>query len=229
MYWEDDSDTSGAVDDRVVDLAFAFHCRQLPLDSAYALYEALRARLPWLEDEPLAGVHAIHSGASGNGWMSPEDAGTGVILPSRRSRLVLRLPRERVEDARALTGAVFEISGEPFEVAEAQVRPLVQHTAVYARHVAGEAGEDEQAFLERIVALLAGALGIRCKKMVCGKLHRVGAGDREIVTRSLLLADLAVEDSVRLQVEGLGEGRKIGCGLFVGHREVRNLYARVGN
>ncbi len=43
-----------------------------------------------------------------------------------------------------------------------------------------------------------------------------------IITRSLLVADLALEDAVRLQETGIGphEYKKLGCGLFIAHKTV---------
>jgi hypothetical protein len=42
-----------------------------------------------------------------------------------------------------------------------------------------------------------------------------------IFTRSLMVADLEPEQSVHLQQVGLGEGRTIGCGLFIPHKGIK--------
>ncbi|MES9880712.1 MAG: type I-MYXAN CRISPR-associated protein Cas6/Cmx6 [Sedimenticola sp.] len=36
-----------------------------------------------------------------------------------------------------------------------------------------------------------------------------------MTTRSLMVADLSVEDAIHLQEQGIGEGRSMGCGLFI--------------
>jgi hypothetical protein len=36
-----------------------------------------------------------------------------------------------------------------------------------------------------------------------------------------MIADLTSQDSITLQEQGLGEGRKIGCGLFVPHKDIK--------
>jgi hypothetical protein len=41
-----------------------------------------------------------------------------------------------------------------------------------------------------------------------------------VMTRSLMVAGLAVEEGVRLQEEGLGALRQLGCGLFIAHKSV---------
>ncbi|MEK7716319.1 MAG: type I-MYXAN CRISPR-associated protein Cas6/Cmx6 [Pseudomonadota bacterium] len=38
-----------------------------------------------------------------------------------------------------------------------------------------------------------------------------------------MLADLAVEESVKLQQQGLGTDRKLGCGLFIPHKDIKDL------
>jgi hypothetical protein len=45
--------------------------------------------------------------------------------------------------------------------------------------------------------------------------------DGEIFTRSLMVADLEPEQSVRLQQIGLGAGRTFGCGLFIPHKGIK--------
>jgi len=70
VYWEEDKtkDAAFVVPDDVVDVAFRIRARSLPLDHAHALSEALHAALPWLTEDPAAGVHLIHGAESGNGW-----------------------------------------------------------------------------------------------------------------------------------------------------------------
>jgi len=40
-------------------------------------------------------------------------------------------------------------------------------------------------------------------------------------TMSIMVADLDPEDAVTLQVNGIGEGRKAGFGLFLGHKGIK--------
>jgi CRISPR/Cas system CSM-associated protein Csm4 (group 5 of RAMP superfamily) len=51
----------------------------------------------------------------------------------------------------------------------------------------------------------------------------IATPDRKIQARSLMLADLAVEESVRLQQRGLGPGRTLGCGLFLPHKDINEV------
>lgn len=220
MYWvEEEEDEPFVVPDDIVDLSFAIRCKALPVDHAYDLASAVAAALPWFESQPQAGLHLIHGADSGNGWYRPEQ-GDDLIYPSRRTRLVLRLPKERVEDARrALTGITLDLDGYAIAVGEAKVRSLSNLTSLYARHVVTEHVDAEERFLEEAVARLK-EMGIKFKKVLSGRpaVFQTPAGP--VATRSLLVAGLSNEDAVRLQQEGVGPYRKMGCGLFIPHKQV---------
>jgi hypothetical protein len=63
MFWQEDEDKTlpWQAPDEVLDLSFAIQCKQLPLDHAWSLSQAIHAALPWFADEPIAGVHTILS------------------------------------------------------------------------------------------------------------------------------------------------------------------------
>ena len=56
--------------------------------------------------------------------------------------------------------------------------------------------------------------------MLGGITHTMNFPDGQVFTRSLMVADLEPEQSIRLQQIGLGEGRRIGCGLFLPHKGI---------
>jgi CRISPR-associated protein Cas6 len=222
MFWNDEKQKTPefVIPDDVVDLAFRIGCPTLPLDHAYALSSALLSVLPWLEDEEHAGVHLIHGAASGNGWYRPEDHGTGVLHRPRRTRMRLRLPRHRLEDARQLTGQRLDIDGHALKVGDSEVFLLSSLSTLFARHVIADADSDEQAFLEKAAHGLR-EIDIECRKLLGGISHTLEFPDGPVHTRSLMVADLEPEQSVRLQQVGLGAGRHIGCGLFVPHKGIK--------
>jgi hypothetical protein len=41
-----------------------------------------------------------------------------------------------------------------------------------------------------------------------------------------MVAGLATDESLRLQATGLGIGRRLGCGLFIPHKDVADLRSR---
>ena len=65
-------------------------------------------------------------------------------------------------------------------------------------------------------------LDISVRKMMAGKerVVKLPAGD-ERITRSLMVAELEQAESVRLQQHGMGEGRKLGCGLFMPQKDIK--------
>jgi len=219
MYWiEEEEEEPFVVPDDIVDLSFTIRCQALQVDHAYALAQAVAEALPWFESEPQAGLHLIHGADSGNGWYRPEE-GDALIYPSRRTPLVLRLPKERVEDARALTGQTLDLDGFSVEVGEAKERMLSNLTSLYARHVVTEHVDAEERFLEEAVARLK-EMGIKFKKVLGGLPAIFRTPEGPVATRSLLVAGLSIEDAVRLQQEGIGPYRKMGCGLFIPHKQV---------
>lgn len=222
MYWQDSrQEEAFRVPDDVVDVAYAIRCKCLPVEHAYALWRAVGEVLPWIADEEGAGVHPVHVADSGNGWMRPERPDELLYL-SRRTRLVVRVPRHRIEDARRLHGRTLDVAGHAMQVESSTVRPLSTHPAIFARYVVSDGTADEGAFLARAVSQLE-ALGIRPKKMLCGIEKAIATPEARITTRSFMLADLTAEESVRLQQKGLGPMRHLGCGLFIPHKDIQEL------
>jgi CRISPR-associated protein Cas6 len=221
MYWQDEQDKAASyvVPDDIVDLNFKVDCRSLPLDHAHALSEAIHAALPWIGEEALAGIHLIHGAESGNGWIRPDNPDSDVLYLSRRTRFTLRLPKGRIEDAKVLSGRTLDVMGNALALSAPSVRKLSDQTTIFARYIASENAGDDEAFLEEMDGLLR-ELQIRARKMLSGRGHTIRTPKREIETRSLMIAELDVEDSVRLQVQGLGPHRKLGCGLFVPHKGI---------
>ncbi len=207
----------------ILDAVFAIACRSLPVDHAYALQQAIQDALPWFSEEPRAGLHTVHGAASGSGWMRPEGADAQLQL-SHRAKLALRLPRHRLEDAAALVGRTLQVAGSPLRVEKMALRPLSRITTLFSRSVVLAEG-DETAFVSAATAEL-GALGIRAERMVCGRVTPVATPARTYETRSLMLAGLTLEQSLRLQQSGLGAGRKLGCGLFIPHKDIADLRSR---
>jgi len=219
MYWQEEQDEEQfVVPDDVIDLAFSIKCRTLPVDHAAALADAVVRELPWIDEEPEAGIHSIHTADSGNGWERPTGADE-ILYLSRRTKLILRMPRERADQAReALSGKTLDVEGNTMEVGKADQRLLAQTTTVYSRYVvAGE--EEENAFLARTVEELK-SRRLQFKKVLCGKSFVINTADGPVTTRSLLVADMPYIDAVRLQEQGVGPHRTMGCGLFIPHKTV---------
>ena len=228
MYWQEDrADKTYVVPEDVVDLVFDISCRCLPVDHAHALSQALLRILPWMQHEEHAGIHLIHVAESGHGWQRPDSLSNELLQLSRRTKMTLRLPKERVADANEMTRATLEIDGYPLRVGKATVRPLSTLTTLFSRYVISSDDEDEEQFVRR-AAIELQHIGIPVRKLLCGKTHAIGLPDERLLTRRLMVAELTVEQSVILQQRGLGPGRLIGCGLFIPHKGIETVHHNEG-
>lgn len=224
MFWQEDEDKTlpYQASEAVLDLSFAMHCKQLPIDHAWDLSVALRTALPWLDAEPLAGVHTIHVAESGNGWLRPEDH-SGLLIPSRRTRLELRLPKQRIEAAKTLSGKTLSWANYELIVGEAKEKPFSNAAVLFARYILSSETESEAQFLQRMAAEVQQLTQFKVKKMLCGRSYYLQTPQGKCLTRHLMLADLDNETTIRLQQIGLGEGRKFGCGLLLPHKGIKTL------
>jgi len=188
----------------VVDVAFALRGKTIPADHGWQLYRLLAGRLDWLEAEQAAGVHPIRGSRTG----------ADLLHVGGRGRLMLRLSRERAAQALALSGARLEL-GDGIELGPAQLRPLFAHATLYSHFVCAEIA-DEPAF-QRAVGEELQRAGIGCK-VVLGKQRRARSEQGWIDGFSVMLHELAPEQSLKMQETGVGIARKLGCGIFVPHR-----------
>ncbi|WP_428605562.1 type I-MYXAN CRISPR-associated protein Cas6/Cmx6 [Sedimenticola sp.] len=214
MYWEEERGEEGfTVPEDIIDLQFRISCPTLPVDHAWPLAQAIQQHLPWFLQEPGVGLHLIHCAESGNGWERPEDQDALLHL-SKRTPLTLRLPAEWVEAAEALVGRTLDIAGHVMQIHSSKPKRLAMTRFLYARYIATDAGLSEEAFIAGSVDELK-RRGLRFKKILCGKTHLLQSPEGPIHTRSLLVAELPYEDAIRLQEQGLGPHRTLGCGLFL--------------
>lgn len=221
MFWqEDNSEKAFQVPDDIVDILFDIDCRQLPVDHAYALFAALQGALPWFGNEPGLGLHTVHVAGSQNGWERPAHSTDENLILSRRTKLTIRVPRHRVNLLfEELKGKTLDIAGSRLTVGEGKIRPLSKERTLLARYVAVRPNEGEEDFLGWAAAELR-VLDIRVRKALCGKTTALATPNGPLNTRSLMLADLAPEESVRLQQHGLGPHREMGCGIFIPHKGI---------
>jgi CRISPR-associated protein Cas6 len=189
----------------MVDLVFPLAGRNLPRDHAQLLRQGLQQAMPWLGDEPLAGVHSVKL-IAGN---------EAQALLSQRARLLLRLPRQRVDAASELAGGTLDLGGCVVRLGVPHLRELQPYATLYAPAVAAP-GEEESVFLLDVDRELQ-ALQVRAQR-VCGKRARRQLQGRDTTTFSLMLHGLSPQDSLRMQEHGLGPHRLLGCGIFVPHK-----------
>jgi CRISPR-associated protein Cas6 len=190
-----------------IDMSFALAGTRLPAEYAAALAAAVGTALPWFAGEPLAGIHPLRAAASTQ----------GMLVLARRARLVLRVPAARTRESVALCGRTLEVAGERVTIGEAAEHALAPSGTLYAHRVVTGA-RDELAFHADVERWRV-ETGIRCE-FISGRPRRVATAGHEAVGFGLALHGLSAADSLRVQVEGIGADRRLGCGIFVPHKAI---------
>lgn len=216
---EDEGEKKVTQSEHVVDLSFKLECQCLHVDHTAALHNAIQHALPWFDEEPLAGLHLVYLAGSQNGWMKPEEPDELLYL-SRRTRLTLRVPTSRVADTHELTGNTLDVAGNQMVIGTAVEKPITANDILVSRHVIAQDDDDENDFLKTSAAQLK-ELGVRFRKLLPGKQLNLNSPIGPIKTRSLMVADMELGDSLILQEQGLGEGRSYGCGLFIHQKGIK--------
>ena len=225
-YWNDTQDNKPRqlhVPDEIADLSFKVECRGgLAIDHAYALYQEISHTLLWFETAANIALHTLHGAASGNGWMRPYQDNELLFL-SKRTRLRLRLPKSRFEDAMVLTGQALKIGDCIVNIKRPTIRALSTQTSLFTRSLVSPNTLDENEFLHYAANLL-GAQAIHPQRMMGGRQHTIKMPTGTLYARSLMIVDLSFEESIRLQQNGLGDKQKLGCGIFLAHKSIAAIY-----
>ena len=223
MFWNQEEETPVPyqVPDDVFDLVFRLRGTSLDIDHAFALSTALQAHL---SDDLCAriGVHGVRMAGSGNGWNRPEQSDAALPL-SRRARLAIRVHQDDSEEVGQIMDRTLQIGHQQVTLGSSVIRKLSTIGTLYARAVCCDREQSETDFLTEMAALLK-QMNIKVSKMICGRCGEIRAADETIFTRALMVADLEAEESVALQQQGLGQGRMLGCGLFVPHRGIDPVF-----
>lgn len=190
-----------------LDLAFAVVGDIIERDYPAQLYRALTTLLPWLEDEPMAGVHPMRG-------LTPCPGG---LLVGGRTSIMLRVPEHRAAACASLQGADLELPAL-LHVGRARRRDLLPYPVLHSKLVVTGA-EDESGFMRDVAASLV-ALEIDCDTIV-GRRGELRLDERRtLVGYSLMLHGLSEVHSLHAQEHGIGLQRKLGCGLFVPHKSI---------
>ena len=190
-----------------VDMVFSIRGTRIPRDHGLMLWRELRTCLRWLDAEAHVGIHAIR------GALANDD----MLILGQRAALVLRLPQTRVSDAQSLTGRQLDLGGCVVQIGGARQRPLLAFATLYS-HLVCTGSDDELDFLGDVAAQLA-QMGVACK-VICGKRRALRAEQAEIRGYGLMVHEVKLEQSTLLQQIGLGDNRRLGCGILVPHKSI---------
>lgn len=198
----------------VVDLSFVLEGTTIPLDHGYSLFSGLSRIVPELHGDRRIGVHPIRGRQSAPGVLSMIDG----------SRLKLRLLSEEIAPLIALAGQALDLEGHQVRMGIPRVEGLVPAANLASRMVTFRHALDPSAFEADVRRELA-RLGIIATPQLVPStrkpfedqpLRRVmRIKEKKIIGFALRVFGLTAEDSIRLQEEGLGGRRRMGCGVFV--------------
>jgi CRISPR-associated protein Cas6 len=229
MLWQEKSGNDEyEVPDNVQDLSFQFNCSELPVDHAWLLANAVTRALPWIDEEKEAAIHSIHGATSGNGWTRPRETPGSLLQLPRRTRLYIRLPKHRLDEAAKLAGTELDLGDFTISLGPARPRKLVPSTTVFTRSWCSANVENEDDFTREAVEAL-GEIGITPGKMLCGLSHDIHQPGATLTARSVLLADLDIAEGVKLQQLGIGKEKLLGCGIFLPHKSLAAVGASQEN
>ncbi len=216
MWIEEEEKKSISEMSKMVDVAFKINCKTLPYDHAFSLSNEILKHLPWLEDNKLTGIQTLHGPESGNGWTRSENE---EIFLSKRTRLILRIPKSEYDKACELEGETLKVLGNDIRIGKANRKPFLTVRDLICRFVLTNDDLDESEFL-KYVAEEFRSHEIHLRKAICGKTKSFTINGDQKFTRSLMIADLSKENSIKLQDVGVGIGRIFGCGIFLPHKSI---------
>ena len=221
MFWNDEETiNSYTVPDKVIDVSFKVKCKQIKLDHAWSLTNAIESILPSIKNEPQLSIQHIYIPQSGNGWTRSDDFDSEVIQLSRRTRVKIRIPTNRLDEILSLSGKTILVDGEALTFGQAEEFFLSTITTIISRHVYIPHTEDSEEEFLRLAQQQIQSMGIKVRKMLCGKSHKLKTPTGLIMTRSLMITDITPEESVLLQEHGIGEYYHYGCGVFIPQKAI---------
>ena len=194
----------------MIDLQFDLTGATIPADSALLLSDAVQKILPWLAEDSQSGIQLLKGAAT--------NSGDATVNINRRAKLFLRVSRTRINDAAALVGHTLDLAGYPLHVGNFKSRAFTPFSNIYAHFVdTGSAGEEQ--FVQDVMRELDGRFQLRCG-FICGKQQILQGPNGLVHGYSLMLHDLPPHKSLRLQDEGMGHNRLLGCGIFIPHKSI---------
>lgn len=201
----------------VIDLSFPITGRLLPSDHSYKLFGSISRLIPETHEASWLGIHSIKGRI-----FAP-----GVIRLDANSCLRLRLPCERVPWVYRLAGATLKVGNFPIRCGIPQLFPLRPSNILRSRLVVIKVKGFEHttadpdsfcAAVSRQLEVMGVSADVNLERVdgadsYARRIVRVGGS--VIPGFGVILRNLTDEDSLRVQAQGLGGRRRMGCGLFV--------------
>ena len=199
----------------IINLSFPVTGTELPADHNYRLYASICKKFPSL--------HALESLAI-NTIPGISDK-QGKIQITRQSRLLLRLPVEEIVKVYPLAGETLDVGGYQIKLGNPELQTLKPVDSLKARLVTIKGYSETAEFLGAAYRQLQ-ALGINANIGIPANIQgepkrltlKINKAEQKrsytIIGFSVVVSALSSEDSIKLQIHGLGGKRRLGCGVF---------------
>ena len=215
--WQEKEEKKPIADNSdMAELSFSVDCKELPYDHAYELSSAILNLVPEIENDKRNAIQTLHGPMSGNGWVRPDSEN---ITLSKRAKLIMRINKNQLNDIKGIEGKEIMLFGNALKIGPSKVKNFLVVKDLFCRFVMSDHKTSEDDFLNNIQNELKG-LNINIRKALCGKSMVISFGKKTLYTRSLMIADLSKEESLKLQEEGVGDKKLYGCGIFLPHKSI---------
>jgi CRISPR-associated protein Cas6 len=216
MWQETEQKKSIADDSDMAELSFSVNCRELPYDHAYELSSEILNLVPQIKNDNRNSIQTLHGPMSGNGWVRPDSEN---IPLSKRAKLIMRINKNQIDNIKDIEGKEIKLFGNSLKIGVSKVKNFLIVKDLFCRFVISDNKISEDDFLEKIQMELRN-FNVNIKKALCGRSMTINFGQKTVYTRSLMIADLSKEESLKLQEEGVGEKKLYGCGIFLPHKSI---------
>ncbi|MGG6297976.1 type I-MYXAN CRISPR-associated protein Cas6/Cmx6 [Leptolyngbya sp. AN02str] len=194
----------------LVELSFDVVGQAIPVDHAYELFSAIAHFQAQLHDLKLLSIQTITN-------TTFED---NKLLLSKFSKLRMRVPAEQVRLVYSLANKSLMLSKDKIRLGIPKIDLLQPASTLYSRMVVIKGHQQPELFLAAAQSQLM-RLGVDGKVAISvgshGSLNRKTLKIRgfTVVGFGLEVVELNEQDSLKLQIYGIGGKRKMGCGIFV--------------
>lgn len=194
-----------------VELSFTVVGENLPADHGYGLYSAIVHRCPEIHELNGVSIQTIPG--------KPDDQGKISLHSQSRFRVRLPYDSQLISLFLPLAGQQLRIGNHEIQLGVPQMTPIQPVTTLRSRLVTIKGFQEPEAFLEAVQRQLS-ALGVEAQAAIPP--NRKGELDRKtikiktysVVGFGVYITDLSEQDSMKLQISGLGGKRRMGCGIF---------------
>lgn len=192
-----------------IDLSFPVYGTELHADHNHRLLAGISNKFPILHELKEFSINTITG--------IPDKQ--GKIKLTKKSKLYLRLPVEAIAHVYSLAGEKLTIGEYTIQLGNPELQTLKPVDTLRARLVTIKGYKEPEQFLlaaeRQLKALdISANIGIPANDKGEPKRLTLKIEKYTIVGFSVVVSDLNPDDSIKLQIHGLGGKRRLGCGVF---------------